>query len=96
MPLVKLFGSLRLNSGIKQLEIPGETVRAVIEQLCAAQPALCAAVYREDQSGLRLHLRIMLNGRDIEVLQGLETPVAVTDTLAIVPPIAGGRGKPPF
>ena len=90
MPLVKLFGILRQHAGSPQLALAGETVRNVLQDLCGGNPELCAAIFTADQKGLGPHIRIMLNGRDIALLQGLETPVSESDTLAIIPPIAGG------
>jgi len=90
MPQVKLFGILRQHAGSPQLIFAGETVRNVLQDLCAGKPELCAAIFTADQTGLRPHIRIMLNGRDIDMLQGFETPVGESDTLAIIPPIAGG------
>ena len=90
VPQVKFFGILRQYTGSSELAFPGETVRNVLQELCARNPELCAAIYTTDQTDLSPHLRIMLNGRDINMLQGVETPVGESDTLAIIPPIAGG------
>jgi len=90
MPKVKFFGSLRQRAGCPQLELSGDTVRKILQDLCAGKPDLCSAIFTANQTGIRPHIRIMLNGRDIEMLQGFETPVSETDTIAIIPPIAGG------
>jgi len=90
MPQVKLFGTLRQRDGSPLLTLEGETVRNILQDLCADKPELCEAIFTEDQTSLQPHIRIMLNGRDIEMLQGFETPVGESDTLAIIPPIAGG------
>ncbi len=34
---------------------------------------------------------IMVNGRDVRHLQGLATPLQPDDTIAIFPPVAGGK-----
>jgi molybdopterin synthase sulfur carrier subunit len=88
MPQVKLFGILRRYAGSPQLELPGTTVRAVLEALCAMNTELCAAI--RDENGLRQYVRAMLNGHDVELAQGLDTPLAPNDEIAIFPPIAGG------
>jgi molybdopterin synthase sulfur carrier subunit len=90
MPLVRLFGALRQHTGSPQLVITGDTIRSVLQNLCTGNPDLCAAIFSSDPNSLNPHIRIMLNGRDIAMLQGLETPVSESDMLAIVPPIAGG------
>jgi sulfur-carrier protein len=86
--LIKLFGDLRPESGSSVLEFQGETVRALLEALIAAQPQLQTAIFAED--GLQPHVRIMVNGHAIELADGLETAVTPTDQIAIFPPIAGG------
>jgi molybdopterin synthase sulfur carrier subunit len=90
MPQVKLFGALRQHAGSPQLALTGDTIHSVLQNLCAGNPELCAAIFSSDQNSLHPHIRIMLNGRDIAMLQGFETPVSEADTLAIIPPIAGG------
>jgi len=100
MPLVKLYGNLRklarsangTGGGDRRiahgLNISGDTVQAIIEGLCASSPELCAALL--DQGVLRPYIRVIINGRDIELAQGLATPLDPQDQVDIFPPIAGG------
>jgi molybdopterin synthase sulfur carrier subunit len=90
MAQVKLFGILRQYAESPQFSQPGETVGNVLQQLCTRKPDLCAAIFHMEQTGLQSRVRIMLNGRDIAMLQGFDTPVSEFDLLAIIPPIAGG------
>lgn len=92
MPMVTLFGNLRRLAGETQLRLAGETVGAVLEMLCARHPPLRAAIF--DGAALRPHVRVIVNGRDSELLQGLSTPLTDDDQVAIFPPIAGGRVSP--
>ena len=88
MPLVKLFANLRSLAGVKQLEEPGETVQAVLENLFLEKSVLKTAIF--DGDSLRPYVRIMVNGRDIELGKGLSTPLNGEDQLTIFPSIAGG------
>lgn len=88
MPSVKLYGNLRNLVEQHQLNVPGETVRAVLENLWEGNDPLRQAVLED--GGLRSHVRITVNGNDIELRQGLATPVQESDSIAIFPPIAGG------
>lgn len=88
MPQVRLFGSLRSHAAQPRFEVAGTTIREVLAAACAANDALCAAVL--DQGSLRPYVRVMLNGRDIELFQGLDSPVMESDAVAIFPPLAGG------
>ena len=88
MPHVKLFGILRRYAGASQIEANGATVRAALEFLCTGNPDLRAAIW--EGNALRRYVRVMVNGHDIELAQGLDTPIAPDDEIAVFPPIAGG------
>ena len=88
MPLIKLFGNLRRLAGVSQAQASGATVRQAIETLCVNNAALRDAILHGD--ALRANVRVMVNGYDVELAQGLDTPVRADDQMAIFPPIAGG------
>jgi molybdopterin synthase sulfur carrier subunit len=85
---IKLFGNLRQKAGFSEQECSGNTLRAVLEDLCVENAALCAAIF--DGADLQPHVRVMVNGQDSELAQGLDTTVSPGDQIAIFPPIAGG------
>lgn len=85
---VKLFGNLRQHTGKLAVTASGATIGEVLRELCTAYPALEKAIFEGDQ--LQAHVRVMVNGRDIELADGLNTPVSETDQIAVFPPIAGG------
>lgn len=89
MPLVKLFGNLRQLAGAKRLSLSGTTVREMLETLCGDNTALRDAIFQGNGS-LQPHVRVVVNGRDSELGQGLDSPLKETDEVAIFPPIAGG------
>lgn len=88
MATVKLFGNLREYTAVSVIDIPGESIRRVLASLCVDNTPLQDAIF--DGDGLQPFVRIMVNGRDCELTQGLDTPVTTTDQIAIFPPIAGG------
>jgi len=85
---IKLFGGLRQKAGCAALESSGATIREALENLCTENEALRAAIFEGDS--LRPHVRVMVNGHDCELAQGLETAVSPGDQIAVFPPIAGG------
>jgi molybdopterin synthase sulfur carrier subunit len=88
MPTVKLFGGLRNHVDNHELDIPGGTVQAILDHLCQGRDDLKDALF--DGPSLAAHIRVMVNGRDIELDHGLMTTVSQDDQIAIFPPIAGG------
>lgn len=44
----------------------------------------------EEDGELREFLNIMKNGRDVNLIDGLETPLEDGDKLSLFPPVAGG------
>ncbi len=90
---VKLFGHLRrligLASGQTAVEAAGNTAGEVLLDLCVAYPDLREAIF--DEQALAPHVRVMVNGRDIDLADGLDTAVSEDDQLAVFPPIAGGK-----
>ena len=85
---IKLFGGLRQKAGMDEKEASGETLREALESICDNDQLLRAAIF--DGDALRPHVRIMINGHDSELAQGLDTAVCGDDQIAVFPPIAGG------
>lgn len=89
MPALKLYGNLREFVERPTLEVAGETAGAVLDALCASNPALGDAI-RSSDGELQPYVRVLVNGRDVTLAQGMATPVSEADQIAIFPPIAGG------
>jgi molybdopterin synthase sulfur carrier subunit len=88
----KLYATLRtLADGNKSVMLdPGTpSVAAALAALIAAHPSLRDGLLADDGS-LRSFVAVMVNGRDVRHLDGLDTPLADNATLDIFPPVAGG------
>ena len=72
------------------VELPGETVGAVLAELVRRYPGLRSHVFSESGE-LRSYVNVFLNDDDIRLLQGENTPVSGQDEISLVPPIAGGN-----
>ncbi|MGB8648393.1 MAG: ubiquitin-like small modifier protein 1 [Anaerolineae bacterium] len=88
MAVVKLYANLRRIVNAKELDVPGANVREVVDQICAQYDGLGPALL--EQGKLRPHVRVMVNGHDVELDQGLDTAIREQDEIAIFPPITGG------
>lgn len=86
--IIKLFGQLQQNVERTEQEVSGSTIREALENLCEDNPTLHEAIFNGNT--LNPFVRIMVNGQDCELLDGLETALTADDRIAIFPPIAGG------
>ena len=81
---------LRANvGGVKSLDLPGDSIRAVVEALVAQHPSLGGQLLTED-GDLNRFVNVYVNGQDVRYLEGLETRVAATDEVRLLPAMAGG------
>jgi len=89
---VKFFTTLREITGKREeeLEMPEvSTVGEVLDELSRRYGAHFAD-YVFEKGNVRPYLQILINGRNINLLQGLGTRVEEGDTIAILPPAGGG------
>lgn len=81
--LVQLHGTLRGESGVRQIDVSLPDMATVDSALAAAlalEPR-AAAVLLDGAGRLRQNLMILRNGRDIRWLHGLDTPLTALDRL---------------
>jgi molybdopterin converting factor small subunit len=72
------------------VELTGASVGDVLAALTTRFPDLRKQLFN-DEGKLRSFVNVYLNDEDIRYLKKDATPVAASDTLSIVPSIAGGR-----
>lgn len=89
MATIKLFGNLRQMAGKPTLSVDGLTVFELLEHLRPQYASIVDAIL--DEARLKPYIKIMVNGIDISLSRGLDTPVKANDVIAIFPPIAGGK-----
>jgi MoaD family protein len=75
--------------GSKQVEVTGETVGEVIDSLLGLHPSLREQLLTPDGE-LNRFVNLYVNGRDVRYEQGLKTAVSATDTVVLLPAMAGG------
>ncbi len=94
MPRIHLPTPLRpYASGASTVEVTGSTVAEALTGLVARHEGLRKHLY--DEGGkLRSFVNIYKNDEDVRYLQKEATPLANSDTLSIVPSIAGGSVDP--
>jgi molybdopterin converting factor small subunit len=77
--------------GVKTVTAEGSTVGEVLNSLVGEYPGLSGQVIGEDGS-LHKFVNVYLNDDDVRYLSALDTPVADTDDISILPAVAGGAG----
>jgi molybdopterin converting factor small subunit len=73
------------------VEVKAGTVAEALIGLTSRHPELRQHLYTDD-GRLRAFVNVYLNDEDIRYLSKEQTPVKESDTLSIVPSIAGGIG----
>lgn len=71
------------------VEAEGATIGELLTDLTAKYSGLKAHLYN-DQGKLRSFVNIYLNDEDIRYMQKDQTPVSASDTVSIIPSVAGG------
>ena len=90
MATVKIPPVLRQSvGGEKQVEAGGSTVGDVLRAVAEGHPDTADQLFSGD-GGLNRYVNVYLNDEDVRVLKGLDTSVGESDTLVILPAMAGG------
>ncbi|MHC1576287.1 MAG: ubiquitin-like small modifier protein 1 [Methanosarcinaceae archaeon] len=88
---VKLFANLRETAGATEVIVSGDHISEILEDLVTEYPALKELIFEDsDHTELRGYINVLINGDNVQHLQGLETSVNAGDEIAIFPPVSGG------
>jgi molybdopterin synthase sulfur carrier subunit len=75
--------------GEKELRAGGSSVGEILRSVAESHPDTQAQLFSPD-GDLNRYVNVYLNDEDVRVLDGLETQVSDSDTLVILPAMAGG------
>jgi sulfur-carrier protein len=90
MPNVRIPTPLRkLTDGRSEVEVEGDDLRTVVANLEAAHPGIGDRLL-DDSGQLRRFVNVFVRDEDVRFQDGLDTKVAASDTVSIVPAVAGG------
>ncbi len=91
---IQFFAYLRdpAYAGCREMAWPAASdLRALGEQLCARLgPRFRGEFFSPDGQRLGERVIVMVNGRRVDFLQGLDTPLRESDTVLVFPVVAGG------
>ena len=89
MPQIRIPPVLRPEAaGNRTVAVDAATVREALDQLVATYPALKSRVLEGD--GVPSFLNVFVDGEDVRLLDGLDTPAKETSTILLLPAVAGG------
>jgi sulfur-carrier protein len=89
MAAVRIPPTLRAEvGGVRELEVRGDTVAELIDDLVERYPALRPQLLADGE--LAPFVNVYLGGEDIRTLDGLDTPVYDGETIILLPAMAGG------
>jgi len=90
MATIKIPPVLRASvGGEKELSASGENIGEVLRDLVQSHPDTESQLFSADGE-LNRYVNVYLNDEDVRVLNGLDTSVGESDTLVILPAMAGG------
>jgi molybdopterin synthase sulfur carrier subunit len=90
MPMVKIPPVLRpAVSGMSEVELEGGTVGEILRALTAKHPETSDQLFSGDGE-LNRYVNVYVNDEDVRVQKGLDTAVRPSDTVVILPAMAGG------
>ena len=88
---VKVFAYYRDIARCKAFDMPAPgVVFDVLTYCCERWPAFRPKLLDEAGTGVGDDVILMVNGRNIEHLQGAQTPLTEDDVVALFPVVAGG------
>jgi molybdopterin converting factor small subunit len=78
--------------GEKEITADGTSVGELLNAVAENHPDTRSQLFAAD-GGLNRYVNVYLNDEDVRVLDGLETAVGDSDTLVILPAMAGGAPR---
>lgn len=90
MPTIKVPPVLRAHTGDQaEVSVEGATVGEALKALAEAHPGTQEQLF-SPEGDLNRYVNVYLNDEDVRVLDGLETAASESDTVVILPAMAGG------
>ncbi|MBW3619388.1 MAG: MoaD/ThiS family protein [Actinobacteria bacterium] len=90
MPTVRIPTPLRkLTDGQGEVDVESGDLRAIVTELEELHPGIGDRLL-DDNGELRRFVNVFVRDEDVRFLQGLDTKVESSDTVSIVPAVAGG------
>lgn len=88
---VIFYGPLQRFAGKTTFQAAGDTIRQVFDNLeTQIGKSLLDHLINPETGQIKSHFHVLLNGKDVELMDGFEQKVSDRDTIVCVPPVGGG------
>ena len=78
--------------GARTVEAGGDSLRAALDDLTEQHPALRSRLL-DDDGEIAAFVNVYVEGEDVRVSGGLDTPLAADASVIVLPAMAGGSGS---
>jgi sulfur-carrier protein len=89
MPTVRFTPNIQRHVACPDVEVPGGTVREVLDAAFAVNPAARSYVL-DDQGAVRRHMMIFVDGRTVRDRERLSDRIEARSTVSIFQALSGG------
>lgn len=90
---IKLIGALRHVAGAGEFALDYEgnfSIKELVDKLTKKLPTLTRSLIDQQFEDPKLNVLILVNGKEISVLNGLDTPVQDGNEVVLIPVVHGG------
>jgi molybdopterin converting factor small subunit len=77
--------------GVRTVEAGGDSLRAALDNLTDQHPALRSRLL-DDDGEIAAFVNVYVEGEDVRVRGGLDTPLTADANVIVLPAMAGGAG----
>ena len=81
-----------LAGGARTVDAGGDNLRAALDDLTEQHPALRSRLF-DDDGEIASFVNVYVEGEDVRVSGGLDTPLSADANVIVLPAMAGGSGS---
>jgi molybdopterin synthase sulfur carrier subunit len=81
-----------LAGGARTVDAGGDSLRAALDDLTEQHPALRSRLF-DDDGEIASFVNVYVEGEDVRVSGGLDTPLTADANVIVLPAMAGGSGS---